>query len=103
MGAGPSRDLVYSEADVADMRERWQQAAAEQGFTRQLAELSGLVTAMPEQMRSIARSVALEVVLEQRKNDRSIRWERWPIIITLSLNSIGLLIEAAVLVSRSHP
>jgi hypothetical protein len=95
-------DLVYSEVDVAEMRERWENAAKEATFTTQLAQLTGAVQAMPEQMRVIARNVALEVVLEQRNQRGATRWVRWPIVAGLVLTGLGVLIDSTVLVIKLH-
>lgn len=61
----PAGDLVYSEADVAEMRMRWEQSEKERSFNNQLASLSGKMDSLPSQIREIARNVFMEMQIQQ--------------------------------------
>lgn len=63
----PSQDLVYSEADMAERQQRWEQAAKEREYTTQLALLAGQMQSLPRQIEDIARRVVQEVLEGERK------------------------------------
>jgi hypothetical protein len=94
----PSVDPVYSEAEVAEMRQQWEQAAKEREFATQLATLTGTVNSLPDQMRAIAKAVALEVIQGQRTELDQRHWSQRPIIINLALLGFGQLLALAGLV-----
>jgi hypothetical protein len=93
-------DRVYSEADVADMRERWERSSKDLELTRSLAQITGQLQGMPELIRSISREVAASVVADVLKgqvteNQRrsGVIWDRWGVSIQLSLITAGLVYE----------
>jgi hypothetical protein len=92
-----SDEPVYSEADFADMQARWAQQVKEREYTTQLAHLAGVVSALPDQMRTIARQVAVEVLAEQRKDTESQRWTRAPVVANLFLLSAGTILNTVLL------
>lgn len=63
----PSKEPRYSENDVAEMRQRWEQVEKERRIEGQLAELTGQIKSLPELIRSIAHSEALNVVAESAR------------------------------------
>jgi len=90
-------DRIYTEADVAEMRDRWERLAKESQWTTQLALLSGQLAAMPDLIRSISREVATDVVNkilagQHEAQDRrfGIRWDRWAVSLQLFLITLGL-------------
>ena len=93
----PQGDRIYTEADVAEMRDRWERASKEQQWTTQLALLTGQIQAMPDLIRAISREVAVDVVNkiltgQHEASDRrfGIRWDRWAVSLQLFVITIGL-------------
>ncbi len=68
----PSEDPVYSEADVAEMRMRWEQADKDRRVETQLATLVGQYAALPDLIRSIARETVISVLAEKRQQTFSV-------------------------------
>lgn len=62
-----STELVYSEADVADFRERWEQSEKERQFAQQLSALNGRMDGIPQLIESTARRIIVEITNEQRQ------------------------------------
>lgn len=60
-------EKVYSEADVAGFRERWEQATKEQAFTQQLAALNGRMDAIPQLVEETARRIIVEITTQQKR------------------------------------
>lgn len=91
----PSQDAVYSEADVAEMRSRWEQAEKDRRFETQLAQLSGQFLALPEMMRAIAREVVVDVLGQQRQDrnkefDRRTGWANTAAALVQAIMALGM-------------
>ncbi len=96
----PAHDLVYSEADVAIMRERWEQTSKDQQYQQQLAQLTGELrafsTSLPHQVEGIARRVVLEVLNEQRERlgQQAVTGLNLASQVTQAMTAVGVLFLA---------
>jgi hypothetical protein len=77
------------------MRQRWEQSAKEREFATQLATLTGTVASLPDQMRAIAKAVALEVINGQRQELEQRHWSQRPVVINLVLLGFGQILSLA--------
>lgn len=95
---------IYSEADVADFRERWEQAEKERQFGQQLAALNGRMDNIPKLIEATVRQILLEDSVQQRKEDETRRRSTLRFVVGVAAAVVVLVvpIETAV-ISHLYP
>jgi hypothetical protein len=89
----------YSEADVAAMRERWEQYERDRGFSAAIGRLEGQFATFPAAMEMVARKVSLEVLAEQGRQ----RWSRADQLFRWLQIAVAALVAYLALFGVSHP
>lgn len=69
----PSREPVYSEADVAEMRQTWDSAQEKRERNNQLARLEGQVSNLTRQLPEMVKSQVRIVLGEEKQREDSRR------------------------------
>lgn len=69
----PSTDLIYSEADVAEMRQSWELARKEEDRNRQLAEMKGKLEGMLTNLPDLVKAKVHEVLKDEKERSDNMR------------------------------
>ena len=84
-------DKVYTEADFAIYKDQLERDFKDRSLAQELARLQGQFASLPEQMRTIAKSVAMEVITAQKQEASNTLQKRFT-----WLNDVGTLVQGVV-------
>lgn len=100
----PSTEPIYSEADLADIREKWEQAAKERELANQLVALNTRMDGIPALIEQTARRIIVEITAQQKQEADARRRSTFRFVAAVAAVIVVLVvpIETAV-ISHLYP